>query len=574
MKNRSRGYAASLLGLLSVGAVGACTVTTSTWSSEGANQPESSPPVTASPTGPTAGEGSEVVDLDAQGGTDAPPVAAGGAFQPGEPTSAGPVATGVAGPNFTKNAFKCSHGSLRWKTGDVVLGGLSVEQRCAAELRDSPALRSDPPCSGRRCNDALLVLAEEPSDVTDVPGKPYQATTIGSGKKRMHVVLVPRACVWPDRPAGEVRCSIRQNEVEALAKANDSASPRMTSPRLYVSMVFRPANHAPILVGLDGKYLDESTALQRDILAFKEARQKEVACLDQNDLAACETAEAYFGPRAVAKVLGPPAESDCLAGKKERCDLARRYVMYLPNGEQRVAKFYESACQQGDLDACVEVGGQLFQLEGDPTVQARGKAAYAKACDGGKFEGCLAIAASYMDSNPALAKPWWKKACATGDLDACREAGDVAGACKAGDVDSCIRVKDHRGACAGGHAPSCDTLCKAGDKKACEGATEGFKFQRERANARAEARRNWGKLLQECRSIASKMKPLLLEQKAAEKAGDDAKYNELDEKIEALRPDHAEAKANVEDAAYAIAGDSRQKLNSLRSQAREACYAK
>jgi TPR repeat protein len=170
----------------------------------------------------------------------------------------------------------------------------------------------------------------------------------------------------------------------------------------------------------------------------------------------------------------PDLESTCAAGRAEACTkLARVYLggEGVPRSLGRAARLYDRGCNGGDVEACHELG--LLWATGEGVVAAdeeRARQLFSQACDRGHARSCwvlaMAIAFAGEDGRPEdeRAVPnLVKKACETGEPDACQSMADAYAEGELGVVTDPIearkawlRALELRGrACDAGDAEGC-----------------------------------------------------------------------------------------------------------------------
>jgi TPR repeat protein len=123
---------------------------------------------------------------------------------------------------------------------------------------------------------------------------------------------------------------------------------------------------------------------------------------------------------------------------------------------EHAATLFTSACDGGDLDACVSLGTMHQEGRGVPKDLAQAARLYKKACDGDTMAGCTQLGRIAEDKQlkGRFGRPaaLFKKACEGGDAEGCLEHAnlpstkdadlfnDVSRACSLGSDEACRRL--------------------------------------------------------------------------------------------------------------------------------------
>jgi uncharacterized protein len=172
----------------------------------------------------------------------------------------------------------------------------------------------------------------------------------------------------------------------------------------------------------------------------------------------------------------------------------------VPKDPAGAAPLFEKACEGGDTSACQLLGDANYAGIGIPRDLKAAQAAFERACSLALFSSCTKLADLFrVQHDTARAGEQYKKACATGEKDACT-ALDLDKPCAG--HDGCLDVADLCSDYLAGYEvlaePSlargpCEKACQGGVGEACDNLAdmyqEGYGAPRDTAQAATLRRR-------------------------------------------------------------------------------------
>lgn len=172
--------------------------------------------------------------------------------------------------------------------------------------------------------------------------------------------------------------------------------------------------------------------------------------------------------RAAAQALYE--EACAMSGQPGAATACSNLALMLADGDNeaehaRGVALLETACAEGEMGACVNLGVEFEYGEAVPQDLDRAMALYRQACDGGEPLGCNNLANGMVEGTApggmAEANALFRQACVNGEARGCSDLGVSYGDGAGLDADPGIAAALYQMACEGGNATGCANLGEA-----------------------------------------------------------------------------------------------------------------